>query len=109
MPDKHTLILIGVCALVTALLRFIPFIVFSGKRKTPAFITYLGKVLPFAIMGMLVVFCLKGTSVTSYPYGIPEIISVAVVTVLHILKRNTLLSIIGGTALYIVLVNFIFI
>lgn len=109
MPDKHTLILIGVCALVTALLRFIPFIVFSGKRKTPAFITYLGKVLPFAIMGMLVVFCLKGTSVTSYPYGIPEIISVAAVTVIHIWKRNTLLSIIGGTALYIVLINFIFI
>lgn len=109
MPDKHTLILIGVCALVTALLRFIPFIVFSGKRKTPGFITYLGKVLPFSIMGMLVVFCLKGTSVTAYPYGIPELISVTVVTVLHIWKRNTLLSIIGGTVLYIILVNFVFI
>lgn len=109
MPDKHSLILIGVCALVTALLRFIPFIIFSGKRKTPQFITYLGKVLPFAIMGMLVVFCLKNTSVTSFPHGIPELISVTLVVVLHIWKRNTLISIIAGTLCYILLVNFIFV
>lgn len=109
MPDTHSAILIAVCALITAALRFIPFFVFSGKRKTPAFITYLGKVLPFAIMGMLVVFCLKNTSVTSYPHGIPELISVAVVAGLHIWKRNTLLSIIAGTAVYIVLINFIFV
>ena len=109
MPDKHTLILIGICALVTAMLRFIPFIIFSGKRKTPEFITYLGKVLPFAIIGMLVVFCLKGTSVVTYPYGIPEIIAVAIVVILHVWKRNTLLSIISGTVAYIVMVNFIFV
>lgn len=108
MPDKHSVLLIAVCALITAALRFIPFLIF-GKRKTPAFITYLGKVLPFAIMGMLVVFCLKNVSISSYPHGIPELISVLAVAGLHVWKRNTLLSIIAGTVLYIILVNFIFI
>ena len=108
MPDSHSALLIGVCAVITALLRFIPFIVFSGKRKTPEIINYLGKVLPFAIMGMLVVFCLKGISITAFPYGIPEIISVAAVAGLHIWKRNTLLSIGIGTVIYILLVNFVF-
>ena len=109
MPDTHSVILIAVCAAITAALRFIPFIVFSGKRKTPEFITYLGQVLPFAIMGMLVVFCLKNVSVTSYPHGLPELIGVAVTAGVHILKRNTLLSIISGTVLYILLVNFVFV
>lgn len=108
MPDKHSVLLIAVCALITAALRFIPFLIF-GKRKTPAFITYLGKVLPFAIMGMLVVFCLKNVSISSYPHGIPELISVLAVAGLHVWKRNTLLSIIAGTVLNIILVNFVFI
>lgn len=109
MPDMHSAVLIGVCALVTAALRFIPFLVFAGKRKTPEFITYLGKVLPFAIMGMLVVFCLKNVNPAAYPYGIPELIGVVIVAVLHIWRRNTLLSIVAGTVVYILLVNFVFI
>ncbi len=109
MPDSRSAVLIAVCALITAALRFIPFLIFGGKRKTPEFITYLGKVLPFAIMGMLVVFCLKNVSVTAYPHGIPELISVITVAALHIWKRNTLLSIVTGTVLYILLVNFVFI
>ncbi len=109
MPDIRSAVLIGVCALITAALRFIPFLVFGGKRKTPAFITYLGKVLPFAIMGMLVVFCLKNVSLTAYPHGIPELLGVITVAGLHIWKRNTLLSIIAGTVVYILLVNFIFV
>lgn len=108
MTDSHSALLIAVCAVITAALRFIPFLIF-GKKKTPPFISYLGKVLPFAIMGMLVVFCLKGTSVTSFPYGIPELIGVLTVAVLHIWKRNTLLSIIAGTVIYILLINFVFI
>ena len=108
MPDIRSAVLIGVCALITAALRFIPFFVFGGKRKTPAFITYLGKVLPFAIMGMLVVFCLKNVSLTAYPHGIPELLGVLTVAGLHIWKRNTLLSIIAGTVVYILLVNFVF-
>ena len=107
MPDIHSVILIAVCAVITAALRFIPFLIFGGKRQTPKFITYLGKVLPFAIMGMLVIFCLKNVSVMSYPHGIPELIGVIIVAVLHIWKRNTLLSIISGTVVYILLVNFV--
>lgn len=109
MNNTHSIILVTVCAVITAALRFIPFLIFSGKRKTPEFISYLGNVLPFAIMGMLVVFCLKNVSITSSPYGIPELISVLTVAVLHIWRRNTLLSIICGTVLYIILVNFVFI
>ena len=108
MNNTHTALIIAVIAIVTIIIRFLPFIVFSGKRKSPPFITYLGKVLPYAIMGMLVVFCLKGVSVTSAPYGIPELIATVTVVVLHIFKRNTLLSIIGGTAVYMVLVQMVF-
>ncbi len=108
MPDTHSMLLIAVCALITAALRFIPFIVFR-KKKTPPFIAYLGKALPFAIMGMLVIFCLKNVSILSFPHGLPELISVLAVVLLHIWKRNTLLSIIGGTVLYIILVNFVFV
>lgn len=108
MSDTHSALMIGVIALVTILLRFLPFLIFGGNRKTPEFVTYLGKVLPFAIMGMLVVYCLRNTSFTSLPFGIPEIISVTVVVLLHLWKRNTLVSIIGGTACYMVLVQLIF-
>ena len=109
MPDvRHSAIMIAVIAAVTILLRFIPFFVFGGKRKTPEIITYLGKVLPCAIMGMLVVFCLKGVSPTVYPYGLPELIACVLVVVLHVWKRNTLLSIVGGTACYMVLIQLVF-
>ena len=104
----YAILMIAVCAVVTALLRFIPFFVFGGKRKTPEIITYLGKVLPCAIMGMLVVFCLKGVSPTVYPYGLPELIACVLVVVLHVWKRNTLLSIVGGTACYMVLIQLVF-
>lgn len=109
MPDlKRSAIIVVIIAVVTVLLRFLPFIVFSGKRKTPEIVTYLGKVLPCAIMGMLVVFCLKGVSPTVYPYGLPELISCVLVVVLHVWKRNTLLSIVGGTACYMVLLQLVF-
>lgn len=107
MGNLHSALLIAVIAAVTALLRFLPFLVF-GNRKTPAFVTYLGKVLPFAVMGMLVVYCLRGISFTSVSHGIPELVSVALVVLLHLWRRNTLLSIIGGTACYMVLVQVVF-
>lgn len=109
MPDINSAIMIGVCAVITAVLRFIPFLIFRGKKETPEFINYLGKVLPFAIMGMLVIFCLKNISPVAYPHGIPEIIAVATVILLHIWKRNTLLSIIAGTTVYMLLINFVFV
>ena len=108
MPNLHSGATIAVIALVTAALRFLPFWIFRDNRKTPPLVSYLGQVLPFAIMGMLVVYCLKGVSFTSAPFGIPEIIGCAVVTGLHIWKRNTLLSIGAGTICYMLLVQYIF-
>ena len=106
--DMHALGTVAVAALVTMALRFLPFIIFRGDRETPAYIAYLGKVLPFAIMGMLVVFCLKGVSLTAAPYGLPEFLACGAVAALHVWKRNTLLSIAGGTALYMILVQMVF-
>lgn len=108
MNKLHSLLLIAVASLVTILLRFLPFWVFGGKRQTPQYVNYLGKVLPYAIMGMLVVFCLKSVSLTTFPFGLPELIASGAVVLLHIWKRNTLISIVGGTALYMVLVQLVF-
>lgn len=94
--------------LVTMATRFLPFLLFGGKRKTPKIISYLGKVLPCAIMGMLVVYCLKDVHPLSYPYGIPELLAIALVAVLHIWKRNSLLSIGAGTVAYMLLVQLVF-
>lgn len=107
MFDTHAALLILVIALVTMALRFLPFAIFRG-RETPKFIAYLGKVLPFAIMGMLVVYCLRNITFTAMPFGIPELLGVAVVVVMHLWKRNTLLSIISGTVCYMLLVQVIF-
>ena len=107
MFDIHAAALVAVVALVTIFLRFLPFLIFRN-RTSPAFITYLGKVLPFAIMGMLVVYCLRNISFSAIPFGIPEVISVALVVGLHVWKKNTLLSIISGTVCYMLLVQFVF-
>jgi len=109
MHNLHAILTIAVAALVTAALRFLPFLIFGENRKTPAIIAYLGQVLPYAIMGMLVVYCLKDVSVTTAPFGIPEAIGCAAVAGLHIWKRSTLLSIGGGTVIYMLLVQFVFI
>lgn len=104
----HDVLLIVVAALVTMATRFLPFLIFGENRKTPPIITYLGTVLPFAIMGMLVVYCLKDVSFLSFPYGLPEIISCVVVAALHVWKRSSLLSIGGGTVCYMLLVQLVF-
>ena len=108
MPNLHAALMIAVIALVTAALRFLPFLIFGENRKTPPLVSYLGQVLPYAIMGMLVVYCLKGISFAAFPFGIPEILACAAVTLLHIWKRNTLLSIGVGTVFYMLLVQLIF-
>ena len=104
----HDVLLIVVAVLVTAATRFIPFLIFGEKRKTPPIIEYLGTVLPCAIMGMLVVYCLKDVSFVKGSFGIPELISCAVVSALHVWKRNSLLSIGGGTVCYMLLVQLVF-
>lgn len=108
MTDLHAVLTITVVALVTAALRFLPFLIFGENRTTPPLITYLGQVLPFAIMGMLVIYCLKDVSFLSGSFGIPEIIGCAVVATLHSWKRNTLLSIGAGTVCYMLLVQLVF-
>lgn len=104
MVNLHSALIVAVAAAVTIALRFLPFLIFGENRKTPPLITYLGQVLPYAIMGMLVVYCLKGVDLTAAPFGIPEILGCALVAGLHIWKRNTLLSIGLGTVCYMLLV-----
>ncbi len=108
MSEWSALSLILVMALVTAGLRFLPFVIFTKGRKVPDVVAYLGRVLPYAVMAMLVVYCLKGISFVQVPFGLPELISVVLVVVLHVWKRNTLLSIIGGTVCYMMLVQMVF-
>lgn len=91
---------------VTALLRFLPFIAFRTRR--PGFILYLGRVLPYAVMAMLVIYCLKGVNIFAGSHGLPELIACLAVVVLHVWKRNTLLSITAGTALYMFLIQNVF-
>ena len=107
MNTARSFLLIAIVAAVTAALRFLPFIIFRGK-KTPDLILYLGKVLPYAIMGMLVVYCFKDTTVISFPFGLPELIAGATVVIAHLVKRNTLLSIISGTVVYMILIQLVF-
>ena len=108
MNNTYAIALIAVVSIVTILLRAIPFLVFGNGQKTPKFIVFLSKYLPYAIMGMLVVYCLKGVTILTAPHGLPELMGVAAVVLLHIWKRNTLLSIGGGTVLYMILVQFVF-
>lgn len=105
---SHAALIIAVAGAVTLMLRFLPFLVFGGKRETPPYIVYLGKVLPYAIMGMLVIYCLRGISFTAPANFLPELTACAVVVLAHVWKRNTLLSIISGTVCYMLLVQFVF-
>ena len=104
---SQSLILIAVMAVVTALIRFLPFILFS--KNTPKPVLYLGNVLPYAIIAMLVVYCLKDVDVFKGSHGIPELISVVLVAVLHKWKKNTLLSILSGTICYMLLIQLVFV
>ncbi|MDD7306529.1 MAG: AzlD domain-containing protein [Peptoniphilaceae bacterium] len=101
---REAWITILIPAIITFLLRATPFIFFS-KKEVPEIILYIGKYLPFAMMGLLVVFALKGINFLSYPFGIPEAICVVTVILLHLWKRNMLISIGGGTILYMFIVQ----
>ena len=99
-------ILIAVMALVTVFTRALPFIFF--RERTPEYVSYLGKVLPSAIIGMLVVYCLRDTDLTNGYFGAAEIIACACVILMQRWKRNTLLSILSGTAVYMILIHTLF-
>lgn len=108
LTPMQTLITILAIALGTAITRFMPFILFPEHKELPPVIVYLGKVLPPAMIGLLVVYCLKNVSVFAYPYGLPEGISILLITLLHRWKGHVLLSIGGGTLLYMFLVQVVF-
>ncbi|MCQ2554821.1 MAG: branched-chain amino acid transporter permease [Clostridia bacterium] len=108
MTVAQQIITIFICAFATMITRFTPFVVFNSKKPTPKFIQYLGKALPAAIFGMLVVYCLKNVEIVTGAHAIPEVISIILITLVHKWKRNMLLSIGAGTACYMLLVQFVF-
>jgi len=106
---SYTLSAILVIAVVTFGTRVAPFILFGKGKPTPKYIVYIGNYLPPAIMAMLIIYCLRNVHLYAFPFGIPEVIGVVVVAALHIWKRNNLISIIGGTAIYMIAVQVVFV
>lgn len=104
MEGNKMIAAVAVIAVVTALLRFLPFFIF-GRKKTPAFVEYLGEVLPYAIMGMLVVYCLRGMSFGAVSGWIPYVLGTLATIIVHVWKRNTIYSILSGTIIYMVLIR----
>ena len=105
---ERSLFIILLVALSTFATRLVPFLFFPKGKEIPRTVQYLGKVLTPAVIGMLVVYCLKNISFMKAPFGVPELISVVLVAILHVWKRNTLFSIICGTVCYMLLIQFIF-
>lgn len=103
------IIFFTIVALGTLLTRALPFLLFPENKPIPKYIKYLADVLPFTIIGMLVVYCLKEVSLVQSPHALPEGISIVVIVLLHIWKKNTLLSIGGGALLYMLLIQYVFI
>ena len=109
MSSVQILVIIGVITGGTMLTRFLPYLIFPASRKTPEFVMYLGKVLPYAVIGMLVVFCLKDVNFTAAAHYAPEAIAILCIVLLHLWKSNVLLSVGGGTLIYMVLVQLVFV
>lgn len=107
MSTAQTLLFFGIIALTTVFTRALAFVIFPEHKETPRYIQYLGKALPYTIIGLLVVYCLKEVSITVSPFGLPEAIAVAAGAGLHLWRKNMLLSIAGGTVVYMVLVQFV--
>ena len=108
MTITQQMITIGICVIGTLLTRFLPFIIFNENRKTPDFILYIGKYLPSAVFGMLVAYCLRNVEVLRGNHGLPEAVSIVITGVLHVWKRQMLVSIAGGTICYMLLMRFVF-
>ena len=106
--DNHTALVILIMGLVTLATRLLPVLIFGRGEKVPDYILYLGKVVPFTAMGLLIVYCLKDVSVVESPHGLPELISLAIVSGTYLWKRNTILSVVIGTVVYMMLVQMVF-
>ena len=108
MTLTQQLITIAMIVLGTALTRYLPFMLFPAGKQTPPYVRYLGKVLPSAVFGLLVIYCLRNVNVLGGTYGIPELLAITLVIILHLWKRQMLLSIAGGTIFYMILVQTLF-
>lgn len=108
MTLTQQIITIAMVVLGTMITRFLPFLIFPAGKETPKYIQYVGKVLPAAVFGLLVVYCLRSVDLFSGSRGLPEAISIALVIALHLWKRQMLLSIAGGTVCYMLLVQLVF-
>lgn len=108
MTTTQSIITIAAVVAATMITRFLPFVIFPENKTPPKIIMYLGKVLPYAVIGLLVVYCLKNAVFTQYR-ALPELISIAIIVIIHKWKKNTLLSIATGTVLYMILVQYVFV
>ena len=108
MTLTQQIVIVAIIALGTMLTRFLPFLIFPANKPTPKAIRYLGKALPAAVFGLLIIYCLKNVNLLGGSHGLPELIAIAAVVALHLWKRQILLSIAGGTVLYMVLVQLVF-
>lgn len=108
MSFSDQVLTIAICAAMTMATRFVPFLLFRPGKALPAYVQYLGKALPAAVFAMLVVYCLRNVDMTGGTYGLPEWIATAVTCALHVWKRNMMLSMVVGTAVYMILVQRIF-
>ncbi len=105
----HGIIIVLICSAVTIILRAFPYIVFPEGKEIPKTVRYLSEVFPGAVIGMLIIYCLKDVSITKSPFGLPELIAIAATALLHIFRKNTLLSVLSGTIIYMLLVQFVFV
>ena len=108
MTMTEQVITIGMAALGTLLTRFLPFLLFPAGKPVPKYVQYLGKVLPLAVFGLLVIYCLRNVSILTGSHGIPDLVSIIFVIILHLWKRQMLISIAGGTFCYMLLVQLVF-
>ena len=108
LTTTQALVIAGAVTLGTINTRFLPFLLFPDNKPIPKVVEYLGRTLPAAMMGLLVVYCLRNVDIAAAPHGLPELIALAVVTALHLWKRNVLLSIGAGTVVYMLLVQLVF-
>lgn len=109
MPDmRHAMIIILVMGLMTLATRILPVLIFGRGERVPDYILYLGKVVPYTAMGLLIVYCLRDVQVTESPHALPELISITAVTLTYLWKRNTILSVVVGTVLYMILIQKVF-
>ena len=108
MTLEQQIITIGMVVLGTVITRFLPFIIFPAGKPTPKYIQYLGKVIPGAILGLLVVYALRNTDILTGSHGLPEVIAIGIIKPVHVWRRNMLISIASGTISYMLLVQFVF-